>query len=125
MGAKMLSYGDMPEDNADLAGIDVSFARLEDDSAESCPVPIEQILDYLGDEVPNGDLLEAEDLVFIRTAQVAEIAYWIWRFEEPDGTPAYATVSRDPDGSVCIGYDSNDFGLTPEQFMLGEYHNVF
>jgi hypothetical protein len=116
----------MPDDNADLSTVTVTFPRLPDDSAAGCPVPVSDLLEYLAMEVPDGDSLSAEQLTFLRTADVEGTQYWIWRFREPDGDNAYATVSVAPGGSrTTIGYDADYYGLTPEQFILGDYHQVF
>ncbi len=122
----MLTRTQMPEDNAELAKVQVSFARLDPDSAAACPVPLEDLLAYLDLEVPDGDQLTAADLQFVRTARVAERDYWLWRFTQPgpDGEEAYATACLD-DGEVSLGYETDYYGLTPEQYLLGEYHDVF
>src|SRR6476646_1098528 len=78
--ANVLPFDQMPEDNADLANLSVDFPRLETDEAESSPVRREDILSYLADEVPDGGQLSWADLRFLRTAQVEESAYWVWRF---------------------------------------------
>ena len=122
----MLNADEMPDDNADLATVVVSFPRLADDSAAGCPVLMSDLLEYLAMEVPDGESLSADDLKFIRTADVEGTSYWIWRFREPDGNNAYATVSVRRGGSQpTIGYDADYYGLTPEQFILGNYHEVF
>ncbi len=89
-------------------------------------MPLEDLLEYLGLEVPDGDQLSAADLQFVRTARVAERDYWLWRFTEPgpDGEEAYATVSLDC-AEVILGYETDYYGLTPEQYLLGDYHEVF
>lgn len=74
--------------------------------------------------MPDGESLAAEDLTFLRTALVDQTRYWIWSFDEPDGDRAYATVSAGPEG-VSVGYETDYYGLTPEQFILGDYHDVF
>ena len=76
-------------------------------------------------EYPEKIWQKAADLGFIRTAQVGERKYWIWRFRDEYGIECFATVECAPDGTACIGYDINYLGLTPEQYMLGDYHNVF
>jgi hypothetical protein len=117
---------EMPDDNRQLAQVAVDFERLREDTPRACPVRIGDLLTYLRDEVPGGARLQPADLTFLRTAQVAERRYWIWRFTEPDGgDPAYATVSVDDRGRTVRGYDTNTYGLTPEQFILGDYHQVF
>ena len=115
----------MPEDNAALAEIAVEFAPLPENSAGSCPVSINELLRYLADEVPDGDALTEADLRFLRTADVEATRYWIWSFDEPDGDPAYVTVSVSPRGATTLCYDTNYYRLTPEQFILGDYHRVF
>ena len=121
----MLSAEEMPDDNADLAVVAVEFERLADDTAASRPVSRGELLDYLSVEVPDGEALEGSSLKFLRTAEVGGTQYWIWSFEEPEGAKAYATVSVTPEGSATLGYDADYYGLSPEQFILGDYHQVF
>ena len=117
--------GQTDEDEEEpLSSLDISYPHLKDDSARSSPVPMSQILEYLTMEADD-DTLRADDLHFIRTARVGPRDYWIWRFEEQDGSEAFVTVSRDPDGSTCVGYDTNDDDLTPEQFIYGTEHDYF
>jgi len=115
----------MPEDNAELANVVIEFPLLQPNTAESCPIPIADVVDYLRLESPDGETVHPGQLRFLRTAQVADQRYWIWAFQESDDSACYATVSVSPDGSTCTGYDENYYGLTPEQFMLGDYHQVF
>ncbi len=122
---RVLAFDEMPEDNADLATVQVEFPRLADESPASCPVPMEDVLDYLSMEVPDGARLTPEDLSFRRTARVADADYWVWSFTEPDGQTAYVSVSVDGSGTATIGYEVDYYSLTPEQFMLGNYHQVF
>lgn len=121
----MIPFDEMPEDNAELASISVEFPMLRSNTAESCPVPLSDVVEYLRRESTDGDAVQPEQLSFLRTAQVAEQRYWIWAFQEADGSPCYVTVSVSPEGSSCIGYEENYYNLTPEQFMLGDYHEVF
>ena len=121
----MIPAKEMPDDNADLASLSPEFARLDDDSPASCPAPISELLDYLIDEAPGGERLSASDLAFQRTALVESTRYWIWVSCEPDGGDrAYLTVA-DTGTSHTVGYESDYYGLTPEQFILGDYHQVF
>jgi hypothetical protein len=118
----MFDCGDLPEDNEDLSGVAVDLPRLVDDSVSSCPVGIEELLDYLEVEVPGGDSLKAEDLAFLRTAELGDARYWIWSFHEPaGGALAYATVRLDPDGTQTRSYEGDNYGLSPEQFLVGEH----
>jgi hypothetical protein len=122
----VLTADEMPDDNADLANVEVDFPRLDPDSPAACPVPLTDLLVYLAGEVPDGDSLAATDLTFVRTARVAEAEYWVWRFREPgpQGDDAFATVSRSGQQET-LGYEANYYGLSAEQFVLGDYHQVF
>lgn len=116
------SEDELPRDNADLAKVAVSLRRLHPDSLEGCPVSMDELLDYLALEVPHGELLTEEDLSFIRTADIKGSKYWIWSFHEPGGSDAFATVSRDRNGTTTIGYEANYYNLSPEQFVIGSYY---
>ena len=118
----MLSFEEMPEDNADLASVKVEFPHLAENREESCPVPMEQIVEYLTLE---GEAVRREALRFVRTAKVADSDYWVWEFSDSDGNRCYVTVSKNERGQTCTGYDVDWHGLTAEQYMLGDYHNVF
>jgi hypothetical protein len=50
----MLSYDELPEDNADLAKIKVTFPFLVDKTPKSCPATLEKILDYVSLSRPTG-----------------------------------------------------------------------
>jgi len=122
----MLTAEELPDDNADLANVQVEFDRLAPDSPDACPVPLKGLLVYLANEVPNGEALTADDLTFARTARVEGTDYWVWRFREPGpgGDNAYATMCR-AGQQVTLGYEVDYYGLSPEQFILGDYHQVF
>lgn len=121
----MISYEQLPENNADLTVISVEFPYLNPKEAKSCPVSLAEVLEYLRLESPDGDTLNDNILKFCRTALVSGQHYWIWEFQEFDGNQCYVTVSKLPDNTTRIGYDENRYDLTPEQFMLGDYYNVF
>jgi hypothetical protein len=121
----MIPLEEMPEDNAGLANVEIEFRCLEADTAESCPVPLDEIIDYLRLESSDLDAVHADQLRFVRTAQVAEQSYWIWAFRESDGSDCYVTVAVSPDGSASLAYAENYYGLSPEQHMLGDYHGMF
>ncbi len=113
----------MPEDNSDLAKLAVALPHLRPDAATSCPVPAATLLDYLRREIPFEDLQES-DLRFERTAQVHQTSYWLWTLTESDGTPWFASVARSPKGTT-LGCEWNSFGLSCEQYIVGDFHNVF
>ena len=103
----MIERGQLPKNNADLVKVDVEFPRLQPDTVAACPVSIEEVVEYLRAESPDGEAVHSQQLRFIRTAQVAEQKYWIWSFRESDGSDCYVTVSVGPDGGSCIGYEEN------------------
>lgn len=114
----MLSYDHMPEDNADLAKIEVKLPPVP---LKGIPAPnsfLPQILEYLEIEgyEPDGEL------EFLRTARVEETIYYIWSFES-GGDRCYATAAIGPKDSQCIGCNENPWNLTPEQFIMADYHN--
>lgn len=121
----MIAYEEMPENNADLAAIDFDFPRLNPDTTADCPVSLGDIVEYLKLESPDADSVLVSQLTFLRTAFVEEHSYWIWEFIETDGTKCYATVSLDAAGSLYIGYGEDSYCLSPQQFILGDYHDVF
>ena len=127
--AFVIPIEEMPDDNVDFARLDVTFEQLHPDTAESCAVPTPEILEYLAMEAPGGDRLRDTDLTFLRTARVAEVRYWIWRFHEPDGgAPAYLTVAVDQRGASSVGYETDPLrsytravhagGLSPSVLVL-------
>ncbi len=121
----MIPLEEMPADNADLANLDIRFPCLQPDTADTCPVSLDDLISYLRRESSDYESVTTSQLQFLRTAQVADHRYWIWSFRESDGSDCFATASQAPDGTTCLGYDENHYGLTPEQFMLGDYHQVF
>jgi hypothetical protein len=119
----MIPYEQMPENNEDLASLSVSFPFLEPNTPEKCPVSIEDLLDYLSVESEEG--ITADDLEFIRTAKVAKENYWIWRFIDSYGDECFAWVRDRRWGSTVTSFDKNHYHLTPEQYMLANYHEIF
>lgn len=115
---------ELPEDLDKLRDVPVELPRLPDDSADSCPVPMTEILEYLSYEAPGGthsgsaEVIEFQ-LEFVRTALIEQARYWIWRFTDSDGRESYVTAGIDGGGQEMISYDET-FGLSPEQRMLAE-----
>jgi len=116
----MIKFEDMPEDNRDLAKIDIDFPSVSLDKIKS-PEEIENDLrEYLEIE----DFSPDDSIEFIRTAKVEETVYWIWKFKS-QGDDIYATAALAPDGNMTLGCEENYYNLTPEQYILGDYHNCF
>ncbi len=120
-----IDLADLPDDPAELVNVPVDFPRLEGDSPASCPSSMEELVEYINMEIEGFGEVSTGDLAFIRTALVGEHRYWIWRLSEPDGQKGYATVSLDADGQTVQGYDVDRYGLTAEQYILGDYHGFF
>lgn len=113
----MLTRDQMPDDNAKLAAIPVDLPSLPDDRLPSPSGTAPDLLDYLRREgfPPDGGLR------FLRNARVGRTVYLIWAFES-DGEPAYATASV-CDREWTLGGGANPWGLTPEQYILADYHD--
>jgi hypothetical protein len=122
---EMLPYDDMPDNNQDLTRIEISFPHLPFpyNLPLFCPRKVREILEYLRRE--GEEQITKNSLMFLRTARVAEAKYWIWEFYDSENRKCYVTVSQAQNGSTCIGYEEDYYHLTPEQFMLGDYHHIF
>lgn len=76
----MIPFEEVPEDNTELANIEVEFPHLQPNTPESCPVSLADVVGYLRMESPDGMCVEADQLQFVRTALVSDHRYWIWSF---------------------------------------------
>lgn len=116
----MLTYEEMPEDNKELSKIAIDFPHVTFDEVSAPEVIEPHLLDYLKREgySPDGELK------FLRTAKVEDTVYWIWNFIS-DGEKTYATATQDKNGDTSLGCDTDCYGLTPEQYILGDYHECF
>jgi hypothetical protein len=98
---------------------ELPIPHLEDDSPESCPVTVEELVRYLRAKT-EAKAMTTDDLTFIRTAQVYECGYWVWRFGDRQ-TDGYALVMRDPEGEAWISCHSSSASLDPQQILLADY----
>jgi hypothetical protein len=98
---------------------ELPIPHLKDDSPESCPVTVEELVRYLRAKT-EAKAMTTDDLIFIRTAQVYECGYWVWRFgdRQPQG---YVLVMRDPEGDAWISCYSSAANLDPQQMLLADY----
>jgi len=117
----MLPRQEMPEYRADLASVHVEFPSLDAADTARHVEFMDELMQYLDVEA---DVFDPADLTFLRSAQVSEQKFWIWEFYDPMGEHCYATVSEGPRGGTSVSYDTSE-GLTPEQFMLAEYHACY
>jgi hypothetical protein len=113
----VLARDEMPADNAALTAIPVEFPSVPSEKVVSPNRIVPDLLNYLGREgfAPDGALQ------FLRNALVEGTLYLIWSFET-GGEPAFATASV-RNGQWRLGCGINHWGLTPEQFILADYHN--
>jgi hypothetical protein len=118
----MLPLEEMSEYREGLVKFPVEFPALDADQTGRRIEFMGKLIEYLERE---GKVdLSAEDLTFLRSAQVGEKRLWVWEFEGDDLEKYYAVVSEEPNGSTCLSYDPAE-GLTPEQFMLAAYHGCY
>lgn len=117
----MLKYEDLPGNHEDLAKLAVEFPSLNPDETARHEGFVEALVDYL---VREGEDVIADDVTFLRSAQVADKKYWIWELFDEVGRRYYATADESPNGTICLGFDPDD-GLSPEQFLLGAYYGCY
>ena len=100
----------------DLKQYNVLIDRDDNDNAETCPVSLKELTDYIKLE---NSLEKVVKLSFIRTAKMNGFVYWLWRYKV-NGVSYYATVDRAPDGQITMVTDNMD-NMTPEQYLLYVY----
>ena len=108
----------LPKEIEELAGLEFGLPYREEDSPESCPVSLEDLIDYLRMESADLDGVSRQQLTFARTVFVNGHKYWVWRFFESDGEECYASVALTPDGVESLSYASNFASLNPEQWVV-------
>jgi hypothetical protein len=113
---------ELPDDPTDWTNVDVSFARLETDTAGSCPASLEQIMRYVQAESGDTDRAQPDRLTFLRTALVQDTKYWLWNYEEKDGTACFVVFRARKGGSTYLGLTETR-GLSPEQYLLADYYD--
>jgi hypothetical protein len=113
---------DLPEDAADWSAVAVSLPRLDHDAPDSCPCSAAEIFEYVQMESADVDRADPNRLVFLRTAQVGEVRFWLWFYTDADGEEVFVTCRVDADGSTNLGLASRN-GLNAEQFLLAEYYD--
>lgn len=93
----------------DVKQYNVLIERDDNDNAETCPVSLKELTDYIKLE---NSLKKVVMLSFIRTAKMNGFVYWLWRYKV-NGVSYYATVDRAPDGQITMVTDNMD-NMTPE-----------
>jgi hypothetical protein len=107
----------------DVRTVQIELPRLTPDSAASCPVPFEQVLEHAATEFDDGTDKPQMHLTFLRTARIAETSYWIWTFSDPEDGESYVLVSLWPPNIACIECDDT-FEMTPEQFIVATHFKL-
>ncbi len=105
----------------DVRSVQVSLQRLDPDLPDPCPVPLNEIVEYV--ETEEMELKQPPSLQFLRTALIAQTRYWIWTYTDNDNNPSYAVVAQWPNGSILTHCDGT-FDMTPEQYLLATHFDI-
>jgi hypothetical protein len=122
------SRDELPEDFDELRNVPIELPRLPDDTPASCPVPMDDILEYLSYEAPGGEHSGSTEVIefqfeFLRTALVDQARYWIWRFRDSRDCESYVIAAIDARSQELLSFDET-FGLSPEQRIMAEHYNL-
>lgn len=104
---------EVPRDWIEFRRANIVLPTLDENTAESCPVSAERLLQYLQESSDDG--LRQEPLL-VRTAFLFGFKYWLWRL--PD-TNEYLIVEQH--GRTVTTSTEEGEGLTPEQFLLWNF----
>ena len=117
-----------------LRSLTPELERLDPDDEASSPRPRAEVYEYaclegigFTEDVEDG----ADDnyfvLTFLRTAKIEDRKYWIWSaICSEDDLDAYVLLEEsDRYPGTITGLRVNDEKLTPEQFIWGDFCNVY
>jgi hypothetical protein len=107
----------------DVRTIEVALPRLDPDSAATCPVAYERVLEHVTTEFDDRIGKRLSEPAFLRTARIGATSYWIWRFNDPSRGDGYIVVSLWPPNIAATECDDT-FGMTPEQFIVATHFNI-
>lgn len=118
----LFEAGSVPRTLNELRRCEVVLPKLEPDDSKGAPVSVKDIRTYVEAESAS---LTAEGLMFVRTADIEDVCYWLWEIgSEPDREYVFVEQYLD---TVLLSLEDAD-ALTPEQFLVREYlrdhHNV-
>ena len=105
----------------DVRSVQVSLQRLDPDSPNECPVPLNDIVEHV--ETEEMELKQPPALKFLRTALIAQTRYWIWTYTDNDGNANYAVAALWPNGQTLTHCDGT-FDMTPEQYLLASHFDI-
>lgn len=97
----------------------VSLPYLPDNTAGSCPIPMTELVRYLRTHTDGARRLVPSDLAFVRTAQVEECRYWMWRYRVA-GARWHALVMEDAAGPWMTCQRADERSM-PEEVLLADY----
>ena len=95
---------------------------LPENSPASCPVAAAELLRYVRSNAEGARHVRLDQMVFVRTAQVGECRYWLWRFPAA-GLASYALVMQDAEGPWLSCHQSLG-GQAPEDVLIADYRTV-
>ena len=117
----MISRQQLPEDASNWTSVSVSFPRLTEDTADSCPTPEDEVFDYVRMEAADAEKAKRNRLRFVRTACVGDVKYWLWEYVEADGQLCYVVCRKRRSGTPDFNL-SEPNGLSHEQYLLADYY---
>jgi hypothetical protein len=102
-----------------LAAPRVALPFLADNSPASSPIATQELLRYARTHTEEGRGLRPSDLTFVRTAQIEECRYWMWRYRVA-GAVWYALVMEDAAGPWMCCHRAEG-RPAPEDVLLEDY----
>ena len=112
----------LPKDLDKWKEVQVSLPRLPQDSPQSCPDPLSEIMAYVRIESADGRRAKRESLKFVRTAEVGDSRYWLWTYTESGGEICYVYFREQAGRGSELSLQGTR-SLTPEQFMLANHYD--
>jgi hypothetical protein len=100
----------------------VALPFLPDNSPASCPIALSELVRYVRTHTDEGRRINPSDLTFVRTAQIEECRYWMWRYRA-SGTRWYALVMEDAAGPWMCCHRAEDRSA-PEDVLLDDYRTA-
>jgi hypothetical protein len=121
-----LKREDFPEDFDELKKVKVELPLAKGETEATCPIPMLEILKHLAHECPGGEFSGSEETIdfrlnFSRTAIVNETKYWLWLFEDIEGSDSFVLVGKGP--NELLVYDET-FGLSSEQIIIAQHFDI-
>jgi hypothetical protein len=95
------------------------IAYLPGNAPLTDPEDLQYVVEYLAIEVPDEEI-SADDLEFVRTAEIDGWRCWLWSFVDLYGEDCYVAASVWPSGGISVLYDPAR-GRTAEQFIWFDY----